>query len=71
MVYLRSTLGQRIVDAARLALAMHMRQEEDEERERRCEAPGGAGPHYSTEGELPAADGRHGRLSLKVEGGAE
>jgi hypothetical protein len=71
MVHQRSTLGQRIVEAARLALVTHLRQELDEARQRQHEATGGAGPHHSTEGELPATDGRLARLSLSVEGGAE
>ena len=71
MDYLRSTLGQRIVEAARLALVMHLRHEQDEQRLRQHEATGGAGPRFSKERELDATNGRFARLSFIAEEGAE
>jgi len=71
MDYLRNTLGQRIVEAARLALVMHLRQEQDVQWQRQQEATGGAEPRFSKDGELAATNGRFGRLSLIAEGGAE
>lgn len=50
------TLGQRIVNAARLAAAMHLSAELNEGTARQQEAAGGAGNRFSTDGELPLVD---------------
>jgi hypothetical protein len=51
----QSLLGQRIVEAARLAMVLHLSQSEQTLRQR--ERSGGAGQSYSKEGELPHAEG--------------
>ena len=62
------TLGQRIVAAARVAVAMHLQQQVEQisRDTRQRVAIGGAGPHYVTDDELPAATGRAERLTASA-----
>lgn len=55
MADLKSLLGQRIVEAARLAVLLHLSQLEESTGQ--LETSGGAGPRLATEGELPHAEG--------------
>ena len=71
MVHLRCTLGQRIVDAARMALVLDLRQDQHEETQRRQDGTGGAGSRSTRDGTLAATDDRLWRSPIIVEGGAE
>lgn len=65
-------LGQKMVEAAWMAVAMHLRQAQSVEETRRRQAViGGADPAYFTEEALPMATDRSQRSPLLAEGGAE
>ncbi len=57
------TLGQRILEAARMALVMHLAQDGSGAGEGQQEAAGGADAAFSTDGALSDADGRSSRPS--------
>lgn len=75
MEFVPSNLGQRILDIARIAVAMHLEQNESNTRGQRV-AIGRAGPQVqldvsdvsftdlSTDGRLPARGGREGGVEL-------
>jgi len=68
-----STLGQRIVEAAQLATALHLRQDQLDSMRRQQQASGGAGLGLTREGPLPAHHDRPRRsspFSLSAEGEA-
>ncbi len=50
------TLGERIVEAARLATVLHL--EMECEQQSRQQASGGAGERFSTDGKLPVVNHR-------------
>ena len=67
MVCATSNLGMRIVQAARLAMLVHLNHL-DRENTRQQPAPGGAGNGFSREGELPLGIDRRRRSPLAEEG---
>ncbi|MGE5609351.1 MAG: hypothetical protein ACM359_08860 [Bacillota bacterium] len=69
MIDARATLGQRIVEAARLAMLMHLGQLQQEASQQ--EATGGAGPRFSKDGELRMTGDRLLRSPHDAAGGAE
>ena len=66
------TLGQRIVEAARLAVAAHLHASlEGVPHFRQRVVIGGAGPDFITDDELPRSTNRSHRLAEPADGAAE
>lgn len=70
MVHTRSSLGQRIVEAARLALIVHLGQTRSYQTPRQTGVIGGADLSFSKDGTLHAVDDRRPRSLFDARGEA-